>query len=395
MGDTDMEKTERLYYDDCYLREFDACVVAVKDDAVALDCSAFYPTSGGQPFDTGVIVWEGGEAAVTDTQVKDDVVWHTVSTVPPMGTRVHGRIDWDRRFEHMQQHAADHMIAGAAWQQFGGVTIGLHTGQDTSSIDMTLPDGRTHITREELIRLEETVNARIQHADAIRCWFPDESELETLPLRKKPTVSEHVRIVAMGDYEMVACGGTHPRTTGEIGLVHIISCTPSRGNMRVTFVAGMRAVRYLRKNADCASALCKALSGDVDTAPGLLAQERENNQNTIRSCRTMLTAAAVEKIMASAQSREGYTLYHAFVPFADRDILLKATMEIIAAPDAAVLLSCPQENGCSLVFARGSKADIDMSKLIRACGGRGGGKPDMAQGAAPDDTALEKAAALI
>ena len=142
----------------------------------------------------------------------------------------------------MQQHAADHMIAGRIWSRFGGVTIGLHESDEVSTIDVQMPDGRTHLTDEEIRAVERDVNERIQRDVPIRCWFPSAEELKILPLRKKPTVSEHVRVVAIGDDEMVACGGTHPSTAGQIGLVKIVSVAPARGKMRVGFVAGMRAL---------------------------------------------------------------------------------------------------------------------------------------------------------
>ena len=234
--------TERLYYEDAYLTEFDALVSETRPDGwITLDRSAFYPTSGGQPYDTGTL----NGIAVTDVQVRDGVVWHRIDAPFAAGDRVHGVIDWERRFDHMQQHAADHMLAGAAWQLYGGVTIGLHLGAEDSTIDMDLPGGRTHLTAAEIDELETLVNRRVQRDDPIRCWFPDPAELETLPLRKRPTVSEHVRVVAMGDYEMVACGGTHPATTGQIGPVRILSSAPARGKMRLRFVSGMRAVRHL------------------------------------------------------------------------------------------------------------------------------------------------------
>ena len=125
--------TERLYYDNAYLTEFDAQVLACRPNGdqydVLLDRSAFYPTSGGQPFDTGRISFGERFASVQDVTVEDDIVWHHLDQPIPVGTKVHGIIDWDRRFEHMQQHAGDHMIAGTIWELFKGVTIGLHTGQ--------------------------------------------------------------------------------------------------------------------------------------------------------------------------------------------------------------------------------------------------------------------------
>ena len=380
--------TDRLYYDDAYLTEFDARVICVRADGwIALDRSAFYPTSGGQPHDTGVLECGDLTARVTDVQVEKDVVWHCIDTPLHEGQRVHGRIDWTRRFEHMQQHAADHMLAGAAWELYGGVTIGLHLGQSDATIDMELPGGRTHLTREEIDTLEALVNARVQRDDMVQCWFPSEKELEHLPLRKRPTVTQHVRVVAMGDYEMVACGGTHPSTTGQIGPVKILSCTPARGKMRLCFVAGMRAVRYLQRAVRCAEAMAAAVSSDVDGAYDALLRERESAAEARKDLGQRLTQAALEALRVGRQGN----LYAAHLAFADHETLLHAAGELTRDPQAVVLLSCPRKEARMLVFARGAEAGIDMAALLRACGARGGGKPDMAQGSAPDGEALRQA----
>ena len=378
--------TERLYYDDAYLTEFDARVAEARPDGwVALDRSAFYPTSGGQPYDTGVLEWDDRSAAVTDVEVRDGVVWHRIDGALAVGQRVHGRVDWARRFEHMQQHAADHMLAGAAWELYGGVTIGLHLGKEDSTIDMDLPGGRTHLTREEIDTLEALVNARVQADDPIRCWFPEPAELEKRPLRKRPTVTEHVRVVAMGDYEMVA------RTTGQIGPVKIISSAPARGKMRLCFVAGMRAVRYIQRAVRCAVEVSALVSADFDTAADALKREREAAQQVRREQNQRLTLAALEHLRATRQG----DLYCGHVEYADHEVLQHAAVELIRDPKAVALLSCPRGEGRLLIFARGAQAAPDMAALLRSSGARGGGKPDMAQGSAADDAALKNALAAL
>ena len=222
--------TERLYYDDAYLTAFDAAVTACveRDGAwhVTLDRSAFYPTSGGQPHDTGML----NGVRVTDVYVGEDHdVWHVLEAPVAVGASVHGGIDWPRRFDHMQQHAGDHMIASAIWRLLGGVTIGLHVSQEVSTIDVAMPDGATHLSPEDIARLEQDVNERVQRDVPVRCWFPEPAELAALPLRKPPTVAEHVRVVAIGEDEMVACGGTHPSSAGQLGLVKILDAAPARG----------------------------------------------------------------------------------------------------------------------------------------------------------------------
>ena len=376
--------TERLYYDDAYLTEFDARVEEIREGGwIALDRSAFYPTSGGQPFDTGALTWEGGEARVVDVLAENGAVWHRVTALPPTGAAVRGVIDWERRLDHMQQHAGDHMLAGAAWQMLGGVTIGLHIGHEASSIDMDLPDGRLRLTQEETGALEDLANRRIQRDDPIRCWFPAAGELSSLPLRKKPTVTEHVRVVAMGDYEMVPCGGTHPSTTGQIGPIRILSTASARGKVRLTFVAGMRAVRDHRRTGRCADAVSAALSSDADGAPEALLREREQHAAARKDLQQRLAQAALHIIRANRQG----PVFAAHLAFGDMQLLLQAAAELTKAPDAVALLSCPGKNGRSLLFARGTDTALDMTALLRQSGARGGGKPDLAQGSAPDDDA--------
>ncbi len=384
--------TERLYYDNAYLTEFDGEVIEIRSNGwAALNRSAFYPTSGGQPYDTGD--WTIGERIlhVTDVEVENGVVWHKLDGPVSVGEKAHGKIDWERRFDHMQQHAGDHMLAGAAWQLFGGVTIGLHLGRENSTIDMTLPDGRTHLTPDEITALEDTVNRRVQQDDPIRCWFPTPEELETLPARKKPTVKEHVRMVAMGDYEMVPCGGTHPSTTGQIGPIKIISCTPSRGNMRLCFAAGMRATCLFRKAFDAAGDMAALLSADLDTAPDALRRERESALIQQKDLKERLALAALHILRSERQGN----LYAGHLPFADHDTLLKAASELTKEQDAIVLLSCPKADARMLVFARGNEVKLDMAALLRASGARGGGKPDMAQGSSTDQNILKKTIELI
>lgn len=388
--------TERLYYDNAYLTAFDAQVVTVRADGwAALEQSAFYPTSGGQPYDTGTLQWGNTIVRVTDVQVQDDIVWHKVDAPVTVGTTVHGCIDWPRRLDHMQQHAGDHMLAGAAWQMLGAVTIGLHLGQNESTIDMDLPDGRTRLTEAEIAALEDTVNARVQQDDAIRCWFPAQRELDALPLRKRPTVSEHVRVVAMGDYEMVACGGTHPATTGQIGPIKILSTAPARGKLRLTFVAGMRAVRYFQRVAHCAEGLSAALSATPDTALAALAHERDTAQEARRAACTQLTQAMVQTLRQQAVTLPCGTLYCGHIAYGEAETLLHAASMLTAQGGAIVLLSCPRKDARMLVFARSADVCCDMARLLRDCGARGGGKPDMVQGSAADAAALENARRIM
>ena len=375
--------TERLYYDDAYLWEFDAVVTSVKNGKrpgeweVTLDRSAFYPTSGGQPFDTGLLSFGKVKAKVTDVEVDaaGDVI-HTVDKEIPAGTAVHGEIDGARRTDHMEQHGGEHMLAGAIWEKLGGTTIGLHLGQTESSIDVAMPEERTHLTDEEITMLENTVNERIRMDAPIRCWFPEEEELKKLPLRKAPTVTEHVRIVAMGDFEMVACGGTHPASTGRIGLLKIISAIPAKGKIRVSFVCGGRAVSLFQTYMRYADKAGAALSSPVDRLSAAAAELKYRLSEAEKRANRLETREILAKMEEAGEELKGVTLCVIALPETDGRAVTAAVSEYIRIKGRAVLLAA----GERLTFARSADVKIDMNELIKRVA-RGGGRPDMASGA--------------
>jgi len=379
--------TERLYYDNAYLTEFDAQVLACvpKEECfdVLLDRSAFYPTSGGQPFDTGTL----GAARVVDVNVNNGDVWHTVTEALQVGDTVHGCIDWVRRFDHMQQHAGDHMIAGAIHRLLGGVTIGLHVSGDVSTIDVAMPEGVTRISDEEIRRIEMDVNEHIQRDVPIRCWFPEEAELQTLPLRKKPTVSEHVRIVAIGDDEMVACGGTHPSSAGQIGLVKILSVTPARGKMRVAFLAGQRALADYFRCYEAAHSAAEQISSSVENLPRSVAAMKDRLHaaefELVKFKKEQLLSQTQQMIAQAEQLGNGTRMIAQFVE-ADAMLLRELASRLIETPGVAALLGALNGDQAIYVFGRAADVQADMGTLLResavSLGGKGGGRPDFAQG---------------
>ena len=379
--------TERLYYDNAYLTEFDGCVLACRENGahfdVLLDRSAFYPTSGGQPFDTGTL----GNAQVIDVNVIDGDVWHTVTQPLTPGTTVHGCIDWPRRFDHMQQHAADHMIASALHRLMGGVTIGLHISGDMSTIDVSMPGGATRLSDEDIRRIEDDVNERIQRNVPVRCWFPEAEELAALPLRKPPTVDEHVRIVAIGEDEMVACGGTHPATAGQLGLVKIVSVTPARGKMRVAFLAGARAMADYRRVSEAAHQTAGMLSTGVENLAASVSALQEKLRaaefELVRLRREQLLNQA-EQFIAEAEALPGGARLIARFVDADAMLLRDLASKLIEAPGMIALLGAMNGDQAIYVFGRASDVNVHMGTLLKESslplGGKGGGRPDFAQG---------------
>ena len=395
--------TERLYYDNAYLTEFDAEVVecAEADGAhrVRLDRSAFYPTSGGQPYDTGTL----NDARVLDVYVDGaGEVWHALDRPIEPGTAVRGAIDWPRRFDHMQQHAADHMIASALWRLLGGVTIGLHISREASTIDVAMPEGVTRISREDILRVEDDVNARIQRDVPVRCWFPEADELAALPLRKPPTVSEHVRVVAIGEDEMVACGGTHPSSAGQIGLVKILGVAPARGKMRVSFVAGMRALNDYRACHEQVHAAANLLSTSPDNLADHVAAMQEALKGAEAELNRLRRDAAIGELTAQIESAPkltgGATVVARMLP-GDANLVKEAASRLIRRPGIVALLGAEVGGGRAVfVFARSQDVELHMGRLLSEAavplGGKGGGRPDFAQGGGPAGV-LDAAARIL
>ena len=379
--------TDRLYYDHAYLTEFDATVLECRESGgmyeVLLDRSAFYPTSGGQPYDTGVL----GGAKVTDVNVSGGEVWHTVDAPLAAGETVHGVIDWPRRFDHMQQHAGDHMIASALHRLMGGVTIGLHISADVSTIDVQMPEGVTRISDEDIRRIEADVNERIQRDVQIRCWFPEAAELAALPLRKPPTVDAHVRIVAIGTDEMVACGGTHPAAAGQLGLVKILSVAPARGKMRVTFLAGQRALADYGRVSEAAHQAAAQLSTGVENLAASVAALQEKLRaaefELVRMKKEQLLSQAARFLAEAEVLPGGAKLIARFVD-ADANGLRDLASRLIETPGVIVLLGAMNGDQAVYVFGRSADLTVNMGNLLRdsarPLGGKGGGRPDFAQG---------------
>ncbi len=396
-----MQMTERLYYDDAYLTEFDAAVTeCVERDGkchVRLDRSAFYPTSGGQPYDTGTL----GDARVTDVYVGEDHdVYHVTDRPLAVGATVHGHIDWPRRFDHMQQHAGDHMIASALWRHLGGVTIGLHLGETVSTIDVDMPGGATHLSPEEVRMIERDVNARIQRDVPVRCWFPTPDELEALPLRKKPTVKAHVRVVAIGSDEMVACGGTHPATAGQLGLVKIVGAAPARGKLRVSFLAGMRAVADYQEKYDIAQQTAGLLSTAVENLPAHVSAMQAALREAEVALSRLRREAALAAIAAEPPTvRPDGVRVVARMLEGDVNLIKDVASRLIRQPQTAALLGAEVAPGRAVfVFARSDDVDIHMGRLLsdaaKPLGGKGGGRPDFAQGGGVTEI-LERARGML
>ena len=248
--------TEKIYDQDAFLREFDAVVTECyegKDGSclVTLDRTAFYPEGGGQPADHGVL----GGAAVLDVQEREGRVLHTCDRPLPVGRTVRGVIDWDRRFDHMQQHSGEHIVSGMLCAAFSCDNVGFHMGADTVIIDYNAP-----MTWEQVLEVEDRANRYIWENHLFRAYYPTPEELTVLPYRSKKAIERPVRITEFPGADRCACCGTHVAASGQVGLVKFLSCQKLRDGVRLELLCGGRAMEYLSRCWDQSRRISQALS---------------------------------------------------------------------------------------------------------------------------------------
>ncbi len=297
--------TERLYYTNSYLTRFDATVTDLRSQdgrtLVALDRSTFYPTSGGQPHDMGVLA--GGR--VVEVTAENGSVWHAVQGAASLeiGQMVAGEIDWPRRYDFMQQHAGQHLLSQVFDRLFGYETVSVHFGPTESTLDLDTPG----LENAQIDAAEQLAHAQIYAALPIRAYFVDEQQVAALALRRPPKVSGLIRIVEIADYDFSACGGTHTHTTAEIGPVKIIRSERRRGQVRLTFLCGGRAVAdYARKHA-LLQETAALFSSDMAQVPALAARavaQSKDAQRSVEELTARLMALEARALLAEAPDGE-------------------------------------------------------------------------------------------
>jgi alanyl-tRNA synthetase len=370
--------TERLYYTDAYAREFDATIVDRIDvdgrPAVLLDRTAFYPTSGGQPHDTGTL----GDARVVDVIDRDDgSIAHVLDRrIEPGSAR--GVVDWARRFEHMQQHTGQHVLSAAFDRTLSARTVSFHLGTERSTIDLDrdLAPGR-------IAQAEAEANRIVWEDRPVAVRFVTDDEAATLPLRKEPLRAGRLRIVEVEDFDLSACGGTHVARTGAIGLIAVSGFEKYKGGVRIEFVCGGRALRDFGTLRDVVAGSIRQLSvlpAELPQAIGRLQWDSKELQRTIRGLQERLAGheAAAARARAAAVGDWRVVLESAEWDAAG----LKAFASAVASqPGHVAVLFNP--NGGLVAVARGTGVALDAAAVVKVLtgsfGGRGGGRPELAQ----------------
>jgi alanyl-tRNA synthetase len=386
-----MTTTERLYYADSHLVEFDARVVSVSETAdgracIALDRTAFYPTGGGQPNDTGML----GATRVVDCVEADEAsVLHVVEgELPESGAQVRGRVDWPRRLDHIQQHTGQHILSQAFVELFGAQTRSFRMTADACEIDVDLSDP----SDERVERAIDRANEIIWDDRVVRVHQVTPEEAARMPLRKDSAREGSLRVIEIEGFDFSPCGGTHAGRTGEVGIVVARQWERAKGLVRVTFAAGGRAVadyRRANRTARTVAALFSVGRDEATEAATRLQEENKHSQRRLRAAEEMATRAEARELFEETHAAAGGGPKLIARRFEGRDAesLRRLASALAAHAGTVALLGSLGEDGARLVFARSSDSEADMNTLMReACqtlGGRGGGRPEMAQGGGP------------
>lgn len=391
--------TRRLYWEDPYRCEFDARVVErleMDQPALVLEATCFYPDSGGQPHDTGLL----NGVAVVDVRELEGRIVHLLAE-PLDADTVHGVVDWQRRFDHMQQHTGQHILSQAFERSLGASTVSFHLGEEASTIDLAL----SSLDEEDAARVEDLANRIVMEDRPVTALVHHEGEVASLDLRKIPDGQERVRVVSIEAFDQCGCGGTHVRTTGEVGIVHILRWERRRDQTRIEFACGWRAARDYRAKELTCRALAGQLSVGIEELPEAMARLAEAEQAARRqaeSLRKRLLDAELPRLAQEAERVGGLRVLCRVLEEYDAGNMRYLAGHLTQEPGYVALLAVTDPSP-QICFARSEDVNIDMGRLLREAtapyGGRGGGKPHLAQGgglAAHDlARALQDARALL
>ena len=376
--------TERLYFSDSRLLSFTCRIVDVtpyeKRSAAVLDRTAFYPTGGGQPNDLGTL----GGIAVVDVVDEDDRVVHVLEAPidGALDSRVTGRIDWARRYDHMQQHTGQHLLSAVFEDLFGASTLSVHFGADYSTLDLDAE----MITRDQLVKAEARSNEIVSRAQTVMVTFEDSAS--AAGLRKPSDRPGLLRIVTIDGVDRSACGGTHVRSTAEIGAVLLRSVERIRKATRVEFVCGQRAIRRARRDYESLGRVAASLSASLDEAASLVSAQSERVKELDAAHRKLDKELAAYRVRARYDSAtpDANGVRRIVVRDATSiDELRTLAQAALDLPKAVVIgaLTSPPSVLVAASEDSGISAGAVLKERLAAVGGKGGGSPRMAQGSVP------------
>lgn len=387
-----MAPTERLYYADGYLTEFSASVVRTSTDErgvrVYLDRTAFYPESGGQPSDRGAL----GGVPVLDVIDEGEAVTHILAESPKEQS-VQGRIDWARRFDHMQQHTGQHILSAAFEKAAAYKTVSFHLGTESSTIDLD----SERVGARQMEAAEELANRIVFENHPVQIFFRPSAEAQQLELRK-PTYREgDIRLVEIPGFDLSACGGTHVNRTGGVGSISLRKVERAKALTRVEFVCGGRAVRRAGQDYAILSESARLLSSGFESLPALISKQTQELRDAGKAAQKLVGELAeleAARMWERAAEKGGVrVVQHLFD--SSEALRAKLTAHAIAKRPGSVALIGVKGTPTALFLAQtlGGKANLSdvMKQTLAKFGGRGGGARDFAQGGGVPEDRLEAA----
>ena len=413
--------TERLYYEDSFLRSFPAQVVDIREVSragsvstwqIALDRTAFYPTSGGQPCDTGMLTATSRNGAILEVPIEsveeDDAVdgggriWHITSKPLQTGTSVQGVIDWPRRLDHIQQHSGQHLLSAVFARELDAQTVSFHLGETISTIDITSPA----VAHHSLERIERIANEIISEDRPVTIRTVERPEADKLladgRLRKLPERGSPIRLIEIADCDLNACGGTHVRSTGQIGSLLIRGTEKVSRGLRVEFVCGLRAVGAARHDFDLLGRAAGALSIGRNDVPAAIERMQAEAKSVIKErqrLREELATYHATRLAIEVMIEDNLRLIRRTFPDRDREyVRLLASRVCVTVPRTVALFVSEEVEPARIFLACSRDMSLNCGEFLRnaltAHGLRGGGSGDLAQGDAPKAAAEQIAAGM-
>lgn len=393
--------TERLYYEDSYLKEFKAKVLKkIKIDnqpAVVLDETAFYPTSGGQPYDKGVIQ----DVPVVEVVEEDDEIVHILKKElkEKINSEVVGKIDWKRRFDHMQQHSGQHILSAAFEKLWNADTVSFYLGDEICTLDIM----KDNITSEEVKKAEILSNNIVLENKPIKVYFVGQERANELNLRKIPPQKGDTRIVEIKDFDICACCGTHCGTTGEVGLIKILKWEKRGVKIRLDFICGKRSLKdYYWKNELIKNISNKLTIKDIELGEAVerMLEERKETRKELREIKEKLQEYEAKRLIDESSIRDnGIRIINKVFEEKNFQEVRGLVQNIINLDDNVIVLAGIKNKGegegVKILFACSRVLKYDMNGLIREAGkfieGRGGGAPNFAQAGGKKAEGIEDA----
>ena len=374
--------TEKLFYEDSYIKEFQARVLSCRERnggyQAVLTRTAFFPEGGGQSADTGFLYTkEGEEIRVTDVHEKDGVVYHHISQPVQEGTEVRGKLDFQERFSKMQQHTGEHILSGLVNRHFGYRNVGFHLG--TQEVTM---DYNGVLTEEDLRQIEYEANEAVAENIPVKVLYPSKEELKNIIYRSKIEIEGQIRIVQIPGYDSCACCAPHVKETGSVGLIKIVGAVHYKGGMRVSILCGFRALedyRMKERNVAEISNLLSAKQEDTAQAVEHLGQELNRQKEKNKALQERYVALCLENIRKNKEPEENIFLFEEELdPGARRDFVNKA-MEMTRGL-AGVFVGTDDSGYQYVLGSRRPDIQETGKKLNARFQGKGGGRPPMVQG---------------